>query len=141
MVSPEDWEKFSQINSLIELYAGTPDGRIDMGNKKFQDLEETIWIYQHRNGGGSAAIANAMRTGMQNYETVLKRTANSATTLPNNLSSNKPTEIGQEELDRLMNMSADELRANPQALEKYNAVIEKIAGPMAKIKPVAVMSR
>lgn len=118
MMSPEDYAKYSQIFELVGLYKNGPSG-LDLTRKNFNDLEEAYLVHQHRTGSLGQALANATKAGIQNYEQVLNRTAQSATTLPNNLSGSTAPEMGPAEIESILNMDPALLNSDPKLKEQF----------------------
>lgn len=119
MMSPEDYAKYSQIFEVVSLYKNGPSG-LDLTRKNFQDLEEAFLVRQHRTGSLGQALANAAKQGMQNYEAVLNRTAQSAQILPNSIGSAQAPEMGPAEIEALLNLDPALIQADPKLLEQFN---------------------
>ena len=134
MISPEDWEKFTKLGKIIDDYKVNPQtGTLDLGYKRYKTLEHAYLIAQHEAGEDTAALVNAHKTGMANYEKVLNRVANSATTIPNALAANQPAVMGEREIQELLSTPAETIKANPELRKKYQEAMLQLGIPMAAL--------
>lgn len=121
MVSPDDWAKYQAVMGIVGLYKNDPaTGQFSLERKNQQDLEEAFLIQQHRTGALGNAIAQAHKSGIQSYDRVLQRQAQSATTLPNTLSSGDKPQMGAAEVESIMAMDPAQIKGNPELTQRFN---------------------
>jgi hypothetical protein len=126
MVSPEDWERYSAVMEVVGLYKNNKAGKFELTNKNFDDLNEAFLIHQKRNGKLGQAQAEAKRQGIQAYESSLQKAAQSAKSLPNSLSSAQAPEMGQAQIEHLLNLSPEQLSSDPELKKQFDQAVAQL---------------
>lgn len=126
MVSPSDYSQYQAVMGIVGLQKNNQDGKFDINRSNFTDLEEALLIHSHRNGTLGQAIVQAHKQGVAAFENVLNRNAQSAQTLPNNISGTNQTEIGDNEIDAILSMDVGVINANPELKQKFEAALKKL---------------
>jgi hypothetical protein len=139
MMSPSDWESYNNVMQMVNLYKVDGQGQFDINRKNFEGLEEAYLIHSHRTGSLGNAQAQAKRAGMQAVEGILNRQAQSATTIPNNMSTGEAPEMGDSEADSILSMDIGVIQANPELTTKFRQAFIKATGTdpvqMGLLKP------